>query len=72
MLQQISDIWWSGIHRDITLLAKSCPNCQDAGKSIEAILKQRNFDKISIPEETNVGIAIGKWQDANFTGANHS
>ena len=27
MLQQISDIWWSRIHRDIRLLAKSCSNC---------------------------------------------
>ena len=58
MLQQISDIWWPRIHRDITLLAKSRPNCQEAGKSIKPILKQQNFGKIPIPEETNDEIAI--------------
>ena len=58
MLQQIRDIWWPRIHRDITLLAKSCPNCQEAGKSIKPILKQNNFGKIPTPEETNDEIAI--------------
>ena len=58
MLQQNSDIWWPCIHRDITLLAKSCPKCQEAGKSIKRILKQQNFGKIPTPEETNSKIAI--------------
>ena len=58
MLQQISDRWWPRIHRDITLLAKSCQNCQEAGKSIKPILKQQNFGKILSPEETNDEIAI--------------
>ena len=58
MLQQISDIWWPHTHRDITLLAKSCSNCLEAGKSIEPILKQRNFGKIPISEETNDENAI--------------
>ena len=58
MLQQINDIWWPRIHRDITLLAKSCSNCQKAGKSIKHLLKQQNFGKIPIPEEVNDEIAI--------------
>ena len=58
MLQQISDIWWPRIHRDITLLAKSCSNSQNAGKSIKPLLKQQNFGKIPIPEEVNDEIAI--------------
>ena len=58
MLQQISDIWWPRIYRDITLLAKSCPNCQEAGKSIKPILKQNIFGKIPTLEETNDEIAI--------------
>ena len=57
MLQQISDIWWPRIHRDITLLAKNCPNCQKAGKSIKPLPKQQNFGKIPIPEEVNDEIA---------------
>ena len=52
MLQQNRDIWWPRIHRDITLLSKSCPSCQEAGKSIKPILKQQNFDKILTTEET--------------------
>ena len=58
MLQQISDIWWPRIHRDITLLAKSCSSCQEAGKSIKPVLKQQKFGKLPIPEETNDEIAI--------------
>ena len=58
MLQQNSDIWWPRIHRDITLLAESCPNCQEAGKSMKPFLKQQNFVKIPTPEETNDEIAI--------------
>ena len=58
MRQQISNIWWPRIHRDITLLAKSCPNCQEAGKSIKPLLKQQNFVKIPFPEEVNDEIAV--------------
>ena len=52
MLQQLSDIWLPRIHRDITLLAKSCPDCQEAGKSIKPLLKQQNVGKIPIPEDS--------------------
>ena len=41
MLRQIEDIWWPKIHRDITLLASSCTECQNAGKSIKLLLKQQ-------------------------------
>ena len=58
MLQQTSDIWWPRIHGDLTLLAKSCTNCQEAGKSIKPIIKQQNFGKIPTPEETNDEIVI--------------
>ena len=58
MLQHVSDIWWPRIRSDVTLLAKSCPNCQQAGKSIKPILKQRKFGMIPTPEETNDEIAI--------------
>ena len=33
MLMQIIDIWWPKIHRDVTLLTKTCPECRAAGKS---------------------------------------
>ena len=58
MLQQIIYIWWPRIQRDITLLAKSCPNCQEAGKSLKLITKQKHFGKIPTPEVTSDEIAI--------------
>ena len=57
MLQPISNIWWPRIHRDITLLAKSCPNCQEAGTSIKPIIKPENLVKYQT-RETNDKIAI--------------
>ena len=58
MLHQNSDIWWPRIHRDITLLAKSCPICPEACKSINPNIKQQNFGKMPTPKETNDEIAI--------------
>ena len=58
MLRQISDIWWPRIHRDITLLTKSCLECQNAGKSIKPLLKQKQFGKLPTPITINEEIAI--------------
>ena len=58
MLRQISDIWWPRIHRDITLLAKSCNKCQQAGKSIKPLLKQSEFGKLPKPEKFDEEITI--------------
>jgi len=58
MLRQITDIWWPKIHRDITLLASSCKECQNAGKSIKTLLKQKEIEKLEVPKEINEEIAI--------------
>ena len=58
MLCQITDIWWPRIHRDITILTKSCPECQNAGKSIKPLSKQKQFGKIPTPLTINDEIAI--------------
>ena len=58
MLRQIIDIWWPKIHRDITLLTKTCPECRAAGKSIKPMLNQKQFGKLRTPKEVNEEIAI--------------
>ena len=45
MLRQIIDIWWPRIHRDITLLTKTCLECRNAGNSIKPRLTQKQFGK---------------------------
>ena len=58
MLRQITVIWWPRIHRDINLLTQSCPECQNAGKSVKPILSQKQFGKIPTPKTINEDIAI--------------
>ena len=58
MLRQIIDIWWPKIHRDITLLIKTFPECRAAGKSIKPMLNQKQFGKLPTPKEVNEEIAI--------------
>ena len=58
MLRQIADIWWPKIHRDIVLLTMTCKKCQEAGKSIKLILRQKQFGKLPTPNKTNEKIAI--------------
>ena len=58
MLRQIIDIWWPKIHRDITQITKTCPECRAAGKSTKPMLNQKQFGKLPIPKEVNEEIAI--------------
>ena len=50
MLQAVADIWWPRIHRDIVLLAQSCPQCQQAGKKLKTLKTQSEFGKIPAAE----------------------
>ena len=70
MLRQITDIWWPRIHRDITLLTKSCSECQNAGKSVKPVLSQKQFGKIPTPITINEEIAldfVGPFKTAHST-----
>ena len=58
MLRQFADFWWPKIHRDIVLLTKTCKKCQESGKSIKPILKQKQFGKLPTSNKTNEEIAI--------------
>ena len=58
MLQAVADIWWPRIHRDIVLLAQSCPKCQQAGKNIKTLKTQFEFGKLPAADAHNDEIAI--------------
>ena len=62
MIQAVADIWWPQIHRDVVILAKSCTQCQNAGKNIKTIQKQAEYGTIPAAENHNDEIAI------NFAG----
>ena len=52
MLQAIADIWSPQIYRDV-LLAKSCSQCQKAGKNIKTLITQPKFGKVPALENHN-------------------
>ena len=58
MLGAVADIWWPHIHRDIVLLAQTCPNCQNAGKNLKTLKSQNEYGKITAAAEHNDEIAI--------------
>ena len=62
MIQAVADIWWPQIHRDVVLLAKSCTQCQNAGKNLKTIQKQTEYRKIRAAEnhhdETAIDFAV--------------
>ena len=58
MIQAVADIWWPQNHRDVVLLAKSCTQCQNAGKKIKNNSKQFEYGKLPAAENHIDEIAI--------------
>ena len=58
MLRQVADIWWSKIHRDMTLLTETCNDCQNGGKSVKPLLSQKQFGKLRTPDKKNDETAL--------------
>ena len=58
MLRYISDIWWPKIHREVVTTAKCCDQCNNAGKNIKPLLKQKQFGEIPKSEKANDEIAL--------------
>ena len=58
MLATVSNVWWPRLHREVVNLAKSCPQCQNAGKNIKPLLTQKQFGKLPKASEINQEIAI--------------
>ena len=67
MLRYISDIWWPKIHREVVTTAKCCDQCNNEGKNIKPLLKQKQIGKIPKSEIANDEIALdfaGLFQNA--------
>ena len=57
-LETVSNVWWPRLHREVVNLAKTCPQCQTAGKNIKPLLTQKQFGKLPTVSELNQEIAI--------------
>ena len=53
MLQEVAVIRRPRIHRDIVLLAQSCPQCQQAGKNLETLKTHSEFGKLPAADVHN-------------------
>ena len=58
MLATISNVWWPKLHREVVAIAKNCPQCNEAGKNIEPVLRQKQIGKLPTCTETIQEIAI--------------
>ena len=58
MLGSVDEVGWPQINRQIVACAKTCKNCQKAGKNIKTLKTQKQFGKIRKPKQVNEEIAI--------------
>ena len=58
MLGAVDEVWWPQINRQIVATAKTCGNCQKAGKNIRTIKRQKEFGTIRKPKQVNEEIAL--------------
>ena len=69
MSRYISDIWWPKLHCKVVTTAKSCDQCNPAGKNIKHLLKQKQSGKIPKSEKPNHEKALdfaGPFQKADY------
>ena len=67
MLGSVEEVWWPQINKQIVACAKTCPNCQKAGKNVKTIKKQNEFGKTRKPNQINEESALDFM--GPFTGA---
>ena len=68
MLREASDFWWPRVHREIVEKAKTCTECQHAGKNLKCVKSQNEFRKLPETHKPNEEIALdfaGPFQNAN-------
>ena len=68
MLREASDIWWPRVHREIVEKAKTCTECQNAGKKLKCLKSQNEFGKLPETHDPNEEIALdfaGPFQNTN-------
>ena len=67
MLATISNFWWPRLHREVVAIARTCPQCSQAGKNIKTLLSQNQVGELPECQENNQEIAIafvGPFQNA--------
>ena len=67
MLREASDVWWPRILREIIEKAKSCVECQNAGKNLECLKSQKDFGKLPEANQRDDEICLdfaGPFQNA--------
>ena len=62
MLSTVSNVWWPRLHREVVGIARTCPQCQTAGKNIKPLLKQNQIGEL--PKCTDANLEI----DVDFAG----
>ena len=58
MLGSVDEVWWPQINRQIVAVARTCTNCQKAGKNVKPLKSQREFGTIRKPKQVNEEIAL--------------
>ena len=68
MLREASDILWPRVHREIVEKAKTCTECQHAGKNLKCLKSRNKFGKLPEIYKPNEEIALDfaePFQNAN-------
>ena len=63
----VSNVWWPRRHRELVSPARTCKQCQQDGKNIKPLLRQKQVGKLPKCTEVNQEIAIdfaGPFQNA--------
>ena len=58
MMATVSNVWWPRLHREVVSLARTCKQCQQAGKKIKPLLRQNQVGKLPKCTEVRQEIAI--------------
>ena len=62
MLSTVSNAWWPRLHREVVGTAKSCPQCQTAGRNIKTILKQKQIGELQGKCQNRKTNSHDKWK----------
>ena len=58
MFGAVNEVWWPLINQQIVVVAKTCANCQKAGKNENSVERQKGNEIIRNSKQVNKGIAL--------------
>ena len=58
MLATISNFWWPRLHREVVAIARTSPQCSQAGKNIKTLLSQNQVGELPECQKNNQEITI--------------